>query len=171
MKFKKIEASEITKRIDPIKGMEADWALLTAEYGEQANTMTVAWGAFGNVWWKPTVIMYVRPQRYTKEFMDQSGKFTLTFFEDRKREMTYLGSTSGRDEADKIEKSGLHLTHVDAQPTFEEGKLVLLCKTMYHQPMKPEHFIDAALAEQNYPDKDYSEIYIAEIEAAYEFQK
>lgn len=150
--------------------MEANWALLTAEHEGRANTMTVAWGAFGNIWWKPTAIMYIRPQRYTKEFADKSGKFTLTFFDDRKREMGYLGSTSGRDEADKIEKSGLHLAHVDGQPTFEEGKLVLLCKTLYHQPMRPEHFIEPAFAAQNYPDKDYSEIYIAEIEAAYEIR-
>lgn len=170
MNAKKLEISEITKRIDPIKEMEQCWALLTAEADGKVNTMTVAWGAMGNVWWKPTVIMYVRPQRYTKEFMDKAGRFTLTFFDDRKKEMTYLGSTSGRDVPNKIAKSGLHSAEIDEQPTFEEAKYVLCCKTLYRQPMKREDFIDPAFGDKNYPDNDWSEIYIAEIEAAYEVE-
>jgi len=171
MKTKKIEIGEIAKKVDPIVWMESNWGLVTAESDGKINTMTVAWGAFGNVWWKKTVILYIRPQRYTKEFIDKDERFTLTFFEGRKKEMTYLGSNSGRDIPDKIERSGLHAVDIDGQPTFEEGRYVLLLKTLYQQPMEQTCFADPAFGRENYPDKDYSEIYIAEIESAYEIEK
>jgi len=45
---------------------------------------------------------------------------------------------------------------------------VLVCKTFFRQELAPENFTDAKVAEENYPDKDFSVMYIAEIEAAYE---
>lgn len=171
MKFNKIELSEISKRVDPIVGMREQWDLVTAEYDGIVNTLTAAWGAFGNVCDKKTVTVYIRPQRYTKKFMDESGRFTMTFFDGHMKELLYLGTTSGADVPDKIEKAGLHVTHVDGQPTFEEGKLVLVCKTIYKDAFRPENFTDQALAEAAYPDKDYSVMYIAEIEAAYEIKE
>ena len=114
---------------------------------------------------------YIRPQRHTKKFMDASGRFTMTFFDGHMQELGYLGSNSGADVPDKIEKAGLHVTKIDGQPTFEEGKYVLICKTIYKDAFKPECFSDAAFAEANYPDKDYSVMYIAEIEAAYEIEQ
>ncbi|WP_295361913.1 hypothetical protein [uncultured Pseudoramibacter sp.] len=70
-----------------------------------------------------------------------------------------------------MEKSGLTLTHVDGEPTYEEGQYVLVCKTLYRQAQKPENFIDPAFAEATFPDHDYSVMYVAEIEAAYEIEK
>ena len=81
----------------------------------------------------------------------------------------YLGSVSGKDEPNKIEKSGLHLTDIDGKPTFKEGKIVLICKTLYKDAIKQENFIESEFAEKTYPDKDFSVIYIAEIKEAYEF--
>lgn len=52
--------------------------------------------------------------------------------------------------------------------TFEEGKLVLVCRTLYRQAMEPDCFLDKEVMEAAYPDKDYSVMYMAEIEAAYE---
>lgn len=170
MEFKQIDLSEISKRIDPIVQMRNEWDLITAESEGKVNTLTAAWGAFGNICEKKTVTVYIRPQRYTKKFMDESGRFTMTFFDGHLDEMLYLGSHSGKDVPDKIEKAGLHITYVDDQPTFEEGKLVLLCKTIYKDALKPENFIDKKLVEAAYPDKDYSVMYIAEIEAAYEIK-
>ena len=70
-----------------------------------------------------------------------------------------------------MEKSGLTLTRVDGEPTYEEGQYVLVCKTLYRQAQKPENFIDPAFAEATFPDHDYSVMYVAEIEAAYEIEK
>lgn len=171
MNTTKIELNELSQIIDPVVGMRDNWYLVTAENDGVANTLTAGWGALGNVWEKKVAIVYIRPQRYTKKFMDESGRFTMTFFDGRQDEMVFLGSNSGADVPDKIEKAGLHLTHVDGQPTFEEGKLVLNCKTIYVQEQKPENFVDASLAEACFPDKDYSVMYVAEIESAYKLEK
>ena len=56
------------------------WMLITAGNGEQCNTMTASWGGLGVIWGAPAAICYIRPQRYTKEFVDREGYFTLTFF-------------------------------------------------------------------------------------------
>ena len=73
-------------------------------------------------------------------------------------------------EPDKIEKTGLHLTHVDGQPTYEEGRYLLVCKILYSQAEKPELFLDAEVPGAVFPDKDYSVMYVGEIEAAYELE-
>jgi flavin reductase (DIM6/NTAB) family NADH-FMN oxidoreductase RutF len=168
MNLKKIELNELSKKIDPIIGMRDNWYLVTAEHDGIVNALTAGWGALGNVWEKKTVTVYIRPQRYTKKFMDASGRFTLTFFEGHQKEMGFIGSNSGKDVPNKIEKSGLHLTSVEGQPTYEEGKIVILCKTIYTQQIQPENFIEKGFGEQTYPDKDYSVMYVAEILAAYE---
>ncbi|WP_295361911.1 hypothetical protein [uncultured Pseudoramibacter sp.] len=95
MKTRKMEISEIASKIDPIVGMRDQWYLVTAEKDGRVNALTATWGAFGNVWEKKTVTVYIRPQRYTKQFMDAAGRFTLTFFDGHQQEMMYLGSHSG----------------------------------------------------------------------------
>ncbi len=171
MKTTKIELNEITKMIDPIVAMRENWYLVTAENEGTVNTLTAGWGALGNLWEKKIAIVYIRPQRHTKKFMDASGRFTMTFFDGRQQEMGFLGSNSGADVPDKIEKSGLHLTYIDEQPTFEEGKMVLNCKILYSQEQKPENFTDPVFAEACFPEKDYSVMYVAEIEAAYKIEE
>lgn len=52
-----------------------DWMLLGAGTEKTSwNTMTVSWGQLGSLWGHgggmPTAIVYVRPQRYTKLFME-----------------------------------------------------------------------------------------------------
>lgn len=39
---------------------------------------------------------------------------------------------------------------------------------LVRQPLDPACFTDAAVCEAAYPEKDYSVVYVAEIEAAYE---
>ena len=168
MAWKKVELHKLTTRIDPVVAMRENWFLVTAEVDGKANTLTAGWGALGNVWEKKTLTVYIRPQRHTKKFIDESGRFTATFFTGHQQELLYLGTHSGADEPDKIEHAGLELTHVDGQPTFTEGNLVLLCKTLYCQQLVPSCFTDVDLCQAAYPENDYSVVYVAEIEAAYE---
>jgi Conserved protein/domain typically associated with flavoprotein oxygenases, DIM6/NTAB family len=168
MNLKKIELNELSKKIDPIMEMRDNWYLVTAEHNGTVNALTGGWGTFGNLWEKKVITVYIRPQRHTKKFIDASGKFTLTFFDGHQKEMGFIGSNSGADVPDKIAKSGLNLTRVEGQPTYEEGKIVILCKTIYTQQIQPENFIEKGFGEQTYPDKDYSVMYVAEIVDAYE---
>lgn len=84
-----------------------DWMLVTAENNSQANTMTASWGGFGVIWNKNVTYTFIRPHRYTKEFIDNTDTFSLCFFDKKyKKQLSYLGTVSGRDE-DKISKSSL----------------------------------------------------------------
>ena len=37
------------------------------------NTITASWGGFGVLWGKNVAFIFIRPQRYTKEFVENSG--------------------------------------------------------------------------------------------------
>ena len=166
MSFQEIEIKDI--QCNPWEKIGDEWMLIAAKKDGKVNAMTASWGGVGIMWGKSAATVYIRPQRYTKEFVDQEDTFTLSFFGgEHKKAMGYLGSVSGRDEADKIEKTDLHVTDLEGQPTFEEAELVLVCKKLYAQEMKPECFFEQPLIEQWYPDQDYHTMYIAEIVKAY----
>ena len=172
MKTRKMNLNEITKAVDPIVAMrQNNWYLVSAtDKSGKTNALTAAWGGLGNVCEKKVATVYIRPQRYTKRFMDESGRFTMTYFDFDKygKALGYMGSRSGETEPDKIKNAGLTLTEIDGQPTYEEGKYVIICKTFFRQQLDPENFIDLEVRDVSFPDKDYSVMYIAEIEAAYE---
>lgn len=87
------------------------WMLVTAEKEGKVNTMTASWGGLGILWGKPVAFVFIRPQRYTKEFVDQADRMSLSFLgEEYRKELSYLGTVSGRDE-DKIAKAGLTVVH------------------------------------------------------------
>ncbi len=141
-----------------------NWMLITASKDNKVNTMTASWGGLGIMWNKNVAYIVVRPQRFTKEFLDASSTFSLTFFDESyRKDLSYLGTVSGRDE-DKISKTNLTVSYVDDTPAFEESKLTIICKKLYAQEFKPECFIDATIEKQCYPQKDYHTMYIAEVE-------
>lgn len=161
MTFNKITPEELT--CNPFKMIGKDWLLITAEKGNKQNTMTASWGGVGINWGKPVVYIFIRPQRYTKEFVDASDTFSLSVLpESFRKQLSYLGTVSGRDE-DKIKKAGLTVTHEGATPFFEEADTVFICKKLYSQELKPECFIDKECDEKWFANKDYHIMYVAEI--------
>lgn len=159
--FKEIQPQEFV--YSPFKLIGEEWMLITAEKEGKTNTMTASWGGLGVMWGKNVAYIAIRPQRYTKEFIDNSDNFSLTFFDDSfKKALGYLGAKSGRDE-DKIGKTGLHIEHIDGVPSFSEAKIAILCKKLYAQKYQPECFIATELNDQCYPDKDHHTLYIAEV--------
>ncbi|WP_313343846.1 flavin reductase [Sedimentibacter sp.] len=140
-----------------------DWMLITAEKDNKANTMTASWGGFGVMWNKNVSYIVLRPQRYTKEFIDNTDTFSLCFFDNKyKKELSYLGSVSGRDE-DKMNKTALTLNHYDNIPYFEEADIIITCRKLFAQELNPDAFIEKNLIEKNYPDKDFHTMYISEV--------
>lgn len=149
---------------NPFHMIGQDWMLITAEKDGKANTMTASWGGLGIMWNMDVVFTVVRPHRYTKEFLDASDHYSLSFFNGKHRkELNYLGSVSGRDE-DKITKSGLTLVKNDLAPFFEEADKVFLVKKLFQQPLQEAAFLDQTILEKNYPNKDYHTLYIGKIE-------
>jgi len=165
MSFKKIKPEELQK--NPFQMIGKEWLLVTAEKDGKANTMTASWGGVGVMWGRNVAFIVIRPQRYTKEFVDAGDYFTITFFDGYKKELGVLGSKSGRD-GDKITEVNFDKEEVENQPTFKQGKMVFICKKIYSDWIKPEHFIDDSLDGRWYPQKDYHQRYIGEIIAVYE---
>lgn len=161
-KFVEIHPNLLNK--NPFQLIGTDWMLITAEKDNRVNTMVGSWGGFGVLWGKNVAFIVIRPERYTKQFVDGSDTFSLTFFDDTfKKQLEYLGTVSGRDE-DKISKSKLTVQHSDGTPYFEEAKLVILCRKLYAQAFKPECFIASELNQLIYPKNDHHTLYVAEIE-------
>lgn len=164
--MKEISITEL--KLNPMTLISDGWLLITA--GDQKrgyNTMTACWGQMGAVWGKgkglPTATVYVRPQRYTKEFMDREEHYTLSFFSKAyKRQLVYLGTHSGREE-DKISKVGLTPVFAAEYTSFAEAKLVLVCRKLYRAPLIEEGFTDKSILEDIYPERDFHDMYIGEI--------
>lgn len=139
------------------------WALITAGKGNNYNTMTASWGALGELWNKDVCFCFIRPQRYTYEFIEKEEYFTVSFFsEEYKKALAYCGKYSGRD-VDKAKETGLTPKFSGEWVSFEEAEIVLVCKKLAFQDISPEGFIDPSIDSSCYPAKDYHRMYIGEI--------
>lgn len=160
------EISPYELQDNAFKMIGKDWLLVAASKDGKSNAMTASWGGVGVMWGKPVVYVAVRPQRYTKTFLDGAERFSVSVFPEEMRSMmNYMGTVSGRDE-DKIAKSGLTERSEDGAPVFEESRLALVCRKLFAQPMEEASFLDKTVTERWYPEKDFHTLYIAEIEKA-----
>lgn len=149
---------------NPFKMIGKDWLLLTAEKEGKVNTMTASWGGVGVLWNKNVAYLFIRPQRYTKEFIDASDRLSISVLpEEYRKQLGYLGRVSGRDE-DKIANSGLTVKDFEGIPGFEEARLTIVAKKLYAQELKEECFIDTGIIEKDYKAKDFHTMYVVEIE-------
>ena len=149
--FKKIDPKQLDKNVFSLIGDQ--WMLITAGTSEKCNTMTASWGGLGVIWGAPSATCYIRPQRYTKEFVDREDYFTLAFFgEESRKALQLCGSRSGRD-IDKVKECGF---------TVQAAELVLVCRKRFAQPMDPDN-IPQEIKTKWYPEKDYHTLYIGEI--------
>ena len=159
--FEKIDPKALDQNVFSLIGDQ--WMLITAGTKDQCNTMTASWGGLGVLWGKPVATVYIRPQRYTLEFVENSGYFTLSFFgEAYRKALALCGSKSGRD-IDKVKECGFIVETADGAPYFAQADLVLVCRKAYWQDMDPTHFLDGEIDSKWYPEKDYHRIFIGEI--------
>ncbi|MCL2106118.1 MAG: flavin reductase [Oscillospiraceae bacterium] len=158
MSYQKRNIREIE---NPVKLIADDWALLSAGAGGQWNTMTVSWGGIGEIWGFDAAFVFVRPQRYTYQFMERAERFTLSFFGGGAKDALALcGKLSGRD-TDKIAQAGLTAHWEDGAVWPEEAELVIVCEKAAAQDIDPRGFIDPKI-ESNY-NGDYHRMYVGKI--------
>ncbi len=140
------------------------WMLITAGDKSKCNTMTASWGGMGVLWGKNVVTVYVRPQRYTYEFMEKGDYFTVAFFGEEHRDALKLCGTKSGREVDKAQACGFTTAYgAGDAPYFQEAKLVFVCKKLYFDDIEPAHFLNGDIDGRNYPNKDYHRMYIGEI--------
>lgn len=164
--FRKININTLTENY--FKILNEDWALLTAGNIDKVNTMTISWGTVGVLWNKPVFFAFVRPQRYTFDFINRNHYFTISFFEEEyKKALDYCGKHSGRDN-DKIKNSGLTSHPTDlGNVIFEQARIALECKKLYVDTIKPEGFIDPSIIRSTYQNNDFHSMFIGEIITCY----
>lgn len=158
-KFAEIAVSELQE--NPFDLIDREWMLITAGKADALNTMTASWGGLGILWNTPVSFCFVRPTRYTYEFMEREKYFTLSFCGPAyRRALQICGRVSGRD-TDKIKEAGLTPRTDEAAPYFDEARLVLVCKKMYIQDIDPAGFLDPTI--ETHYDNDYHRMYVGEI--------
>ena len=162
MTFHQLDINQMS--INPFQRIGNEWMLITAKKGETVNTMTASWGMMGVFWGENVVTVGIRPQRYTKEFVDAGETFSISVLPaGYQKEYNYLGSVSGRDE-DKMSHIRLHVEEDLDTPYFTEADTVLICRKLYAQEMSKDCMLNDWVDEKWYPNQDYHTLYIAAIE-------
>ena len=135
MKLHPVDCKTLTPDIFQVFGTQN--ALLTAGDRTACNTMTIGWCQMGRLWSIPTCTVYVRPERYTYQFMEAHDYFTVSVLPLSRKQTTMqlCGTRSGRD-IDKVEACGLTLCYgAGDAPFFDEAEWVLVCRKIYAQDM------------------------------------
>lgn len=163
--MKKISIKELKENV--VSLFNDKWCLITAGTKDSYNTMTASWGAMGELWNKDVCFAFIRPQRYTKEFVERENLFTLSFFpEEYKKALTFCGRNSGRD-CDKAKETGLTPIEIEGSMSFDESEIIIVCKKLAKQDIEPKGFLEDSIDPKNYPSKDYHTMYIGEVVACY----
>jgi flavin reductase (DIM6/NTAB) family NADH-FMN oxidoreductase RutF len=158
------ETSVETLQTNFFKAIDQEWMLITAGHIGHFNTMTASWGTLGILWNKPVAICFIRPHRYTFEFVEKYNYFTLSFFDAAfKSALDFCGTHSGRD-TDKISQTGLKpIALSDDCVSFEQARLIFKCRKMYADFIHQENFVVREIIAKNYPRQDFHRFFIAEI--------
>jgi flavin reductase (DIM6/NTAB) family NADH-FMN oxidoreductase RutF len=137
--------------------------LLTSGTIDDFNTMTIGWGFYGTIWRKDVFVCFVRPSRYTYEFMEKSDLFTISFYLPAYREeISFLGSHSGRD-IDKVKKVGFTPISIGGSVSFEEAVKTHVCRKIYVQDLDFNALPDEVKEIYYQNPNDTHRMYIGEI--------
>ncbi|MCI8479389.1 MAG: flavin reductase [Oscillibacter sp.] len=166
MRLQAVDPKEFAPSLLPAFGREN--ALLAAGDKSGCNAMTIGWCQAGRLWSLPVCTVYVRPERYTYQFMEKSAVFTVSVLPESAREaMAVFGTKSGRD-LDKIKACGLTVRYgAGDAPFFEEAEKVLVCRTLFVQDMAPECVRDDRILAHYGAKGGWHRIYTGEVLEAY----
>ena len=169
--MKQTDLSRLAKE-DIISIIGKEWMLITAGDIQHFNTMTASWGGVGFLWGKPVAFVFIRPERYTHDFVEQNDRLTLTFFDEADKDiLNFCGTKSGRD-YDKVKETGLRpVATPGGNVSFEQARLTIECRKLYKTRLTADGFIDKAALDRWYHDKPgggLHDVYVVEIENVFE---
>ena len=149
---------------NPFDLIGEQWMLITAGNKDSFNTMTASWGGVGWLWNKPVAFIFVRPERYTHDFLENSDKVTLSFFpESCRRALQICGTRSGRD-CDKVAEAGLAPLELESGAmTFEQARMTVEGRKLFKSDMKEAEFVDKEVYGKWYGDAGLHTVYVLEI--------
>ncbi len=166
--MKQVDLSVLGKE-NPFGLIGQQWMLITAGNKESFNTMTASWGCLGWLWNKPVAFIFVRPERYTHDFLESGDFVTLSFFpESCRKALQICGTKSGRD-CDKVKEAGLIPIALESGAvTFEQASLTVECRKLFKSDMKKSDFIDKEVLAKWYSEAGLHSVYVLEIEKLWE---
>ncbi|MBB5182722.1 flavin reductase [Catenisphaera adipataccumulans] len=147
---------------------DQNWAIVTAGTPDRYNSMTISWGSMGTIWGapnhgRPIVTVYINPLRYTYEVLNESDRFTVSFFPKANRpDLILMGTRTGRF---GDTKKGTNLTPVfdDGFVYYRESILTFECEKLYQQTLDKKQ-IPASIADAFYaPEEQAHRMYIGEV--------
>lgn len=147
------------------------WMLITAGDENGFNTMTASWGGIGWLWNKPVAFIFIRPERYTHQFVEKSEYVTLSFLpEEYRKALQICGTVSGRD-TNKVADANLTPEFIrNGVVGFAQSRLTLVCKKLFKTSMTEDSFIDKDVLKRWYNDQpggSLHDVYMVEINEAY----
>ena len=146
----------------PFEIFNNDWALLTAGPLSKHNSMTNSWREMGTLWSKKVVTVYVKPIRYTYEFMEENDYFVLSFFDNQyKKSLALMGSKSGRD-IDKDKEANLTPVEHNGVTIYKEARMTIILKKIYHADLIKDNVPIEALETYYLKEKPHR-MYIGEV--------
>ena len=158
--MKEINIKDVNENF--IKMIGDDWYLIGAINDASSNMMCASWGMIGNLWNKPVMNVYVRPSRYTYEFIEKAETFSCSFFDESyRKELTFCGRNSGRN-LDKAKECAFDCETIENAPVFNQAKLTIICRKIASYDIHSSQFIDKSI-QNNYKNNDYHRVYTGEI--------
>lgn len=149
---------------NPFTLMGKTGACITADCGDRVRTMVSSEVGFGKLWDKDVAFVLARENSYTKEILDASELFSISFFEETYlTSMKIIKSVSGRQE-DTIAQSGFHINkHLDI-PFIDEAHLLVLCAKMARfQTDEDNSYLQNYIKSKFYAEGDLHSVYVGEI--------
>ena len=151
-------------RSDSFQLFGSRWALVTAGSPGRFNTMTISWGGLGTLWNRDVATVYIRPERYTFGFINESERFSISFFpEAYHQDLALLGSRSGRD-GDKLAQTKLTpLELAGGVMGFAEASTTLICRKLFWQDLEKANMLPE-IADGVYGSAQTHRMFIGEVE-------
>ena len=122
-------------------------AILSVGDKNKYNSMTIQWGSLGVAFRRPVFTVYVKPDRYTYEFMEEAEYFTVSIInKELYNKFAIYGTKSGKD-INKEEVAGTHIRFLDdGGITFDEAEEVFVCKLFVKSYIK-DNEVDPSIIE------------------------
>jgi len=168
MSLAKVEVSLTSYAEETVRVLGQCGCLLVSGKMEKANVMAIGWGFIGPLWGKPFFMVAVRPSRYTYEFLEETGDFTVNVPKGGMEQIVdYCGSVSGRKH-NKFQEKGLTLAPAKkvSSPVISECTVHYECKVAYKMNVVPKGLPEEVI-KSYYPSGNFHTFYFGEILATY----
>lgn len=153
-------------KLNPIEKFKKQWFLISVgtTYNDY-NLMTANWATIGYLWNKPVISIFIRPQRYTYNFIESNQYVCINFLSKKYNNiLTLCGSRSGK-QINKKSLEGISVTNYNDECVFvDQSELVIISKKIFKSNIKSKQFLENKINDLFYADSDYHTMYVLEIE-------